>query len=383
MSPRSNVFLALSLLLFAVSACGRATPAATPDTQATVNAAVAATTTAQAANQAAIEAAVQATVTAQASAQAVVAATATVQTTPPPTATPIPAEQYVTMTKEQLTALIDQSVAQAVATNQQYAATTTNAAADNTITAAEVEAITAEVAQAEAAVAQAEELLAVYTDLYGEAAAAMAELEQISQTLIEIEASINLMNQTLAEINNALTQGLVLTEQTLAQLQTAAQTAQSKAAQMQTQAQNWATIRQTVTAGSKPAFPVVPPNQVAADLPAALQMARDFAQTGRDSLADDSVSSTELANLAQQAANAQAGLNAHGGAQGQELSGLITTITDQIARGDIGQAQAGLDGFANRLGSLPGLEKPAIDKPALDKPSLTKPSLDKPTRPNK
>ena len=116
--------LVISLFVVATTACGgRTAPTATPDTQATVKAAIAGTSTAQSGTQATIDAAVQATSEAQASVQATADAAvqatvaaqvnvqatidAAVQATVAAVPTPTPSAAYVTMTEEELAALID------------------------------------------------------------------------------------------------------------------------------------------------------------------------------------------------------------------------------------------------------------------------------------
>ena len=91
------LILGLSMLVVATLACGETPPTATPDTQATVDAAIAATSTAQVSVQATVAAAVEATgVAAQATS----------------TAAPSPASsaEYVTMTEEELAAILQMTV---------------------------------------------------------------------------------------------------------------------------------------------------------------------------------------------------------------------------------------------------------------------------------
>ncbi len=116
MNKKPALALFIILLIIALSACRSAQP--TPDTQATVNAAIAATGTAQASLQATIDAAVKATVTAA--------------------PTPTPSVQYVTMSEEELAALIDQAVAEAITATQQCSTATTTATADGAVTQEEV-----------------------------------------------------------------------------------------------------------------------------------------------------------------------------------------------------------------------------------------------------
>lgn len=108
----------------------------------------------------------------------------------------------------------------------------------------------------------------------------------------------------------------------------------------------------------------LPPSQVAADLPGTIQMVRAFAESGQQMTADGQVSGTELPALAQLAANANASVNAHGGAQWQQLSDSIGHIAGQLARGEVVQAQNGLKYFGASLDNLPDIARPTLpEKP--------------------
>ena len=470
--------LVICWLSLAAAACNANAPAA-PNTQATIDAAIAATGNAQLANQATIDAAVQATGNAQTAGQATVdaavQATEAAQATPTEPvaqaadaspATPVPSEEYVTMTEEELAALIDQTVNEAVVATEQYAVAATEAAADNTVSPEEVQTIEVYVAGAEEAIALAEELIYIYYDLYGDLATeTITAIEEINQSLLYIAEYTDEMTAVLVEINSALEQGLVLAEETIAGLEAAAQAAGAQAEDINAQIQAWADIRQTQIGGSvledilavqpnqiaadpsgatQSAFEFigaaqqaladgavsadelatlaqlganagaglaaqgspqlqqlsgavngvigqlangdiaqaqaalsqlgvdtalsVQPNQVPGDLQSAIQCALNFADTGHQALADGNISAAELANLAQLGANAGAGLNAQGGPQLQQFSGSINQITEQIARGDVPQAQETLNGLGNSLGAIQGVDRPSV--PEIEKPSL-------------
>jgi len=467
-SQRVTFSLFLSLLTVTFLGCSLGAAAETPNTQATIGAAVAATDNAQIANQSTIDAAVAATDAAQAADQAAmdtaVQATGTAQAAqttsqeeqPAPT---VSSDEYANLSEEELAALIDEAVAEAVAATEQSAAAATTATDDGTVTPQEVETIEVTVAGAEEAVALAEELLTLYADLYGTTATeAVAAVEDINQTLLYLADSITALNATLAEIDNSLAQGLEITAETITQLQTAAQLAAQQSAQIQQQTQTWAGIRDgqleslpeiapnqiagNPTEALQQAFAFMemgqialadgqvspeevanlaqqaanaqaglngqdmaqlaglidsvtaqinqgnlsqaqetlgqlgvetvlsfPPSQVAADLPETVQMARNFAEQGRQSIADGQVSAADLANLAQLGANVTASLNAHGGSQLQSLAGSVNDITIQLAQGDINRAQEGLNGFDNALGSMPDINKPGLDRDAPSRPS--------------
>jgi hypothetical protein len=365
MNRNITLLLIVSVLIFTALACGFGSPTATPDNQAIIDAAIAATSqtqmdsqatidaavqttdTAQTANQAAVDAAVQATPTVQASSQAA--------TTEPDDDSAISSEQYVTMTEEELATLIDQTVAEAVTATEQSAAVTTDVTADNIVTAEEVETVEVYVAGAEEAIALAEELLYVYDDLYGDVATeTVLVLEEISESLLYLADSVAALNETLTEINSSLEQGVELAEEVITELEIAAQAVNDTAGQIQEQRETWAAVQQAQIEEVVSTLPSVEPNQIITDPTGAIQMAFDFMETGQQALADGQLSPDELTNLAQQAANTSASLNALDNAQLQQLSGLVNTITEQVAQGDLSQAQEAL----NQLGVEVALSVP-------------------------
>ncbi|MEW5961348.1 MAG: hypothetical protein AB1801_26800 [Chloroflexota bacterium] len=344
------VLLVMGILLLATSAC---TPRQDP--QAAIDAAVAATGNAQLANQATIDAAVQATTAAQmvsqATLEAAVQATQTAQPAVQPTpdaadvATPVPASsaEYVTMTEEELAALIDQAVTEAVAATEQYSTAATEATADGTMTTAEVQTVEVYVSAADEAIALAEEMLNVYYDLYSDVAGeAVTAIEEMNETLAYVAETTDEMTAALNEINSTLEQGLALAEETITELESAAQAASEQAASVKQEMQTWATTRQSQIEAMQSAVSSIQPNQIAGDPAGAIQSAFDFIGVGQEAVADGNVSPEELATLAQLGANASASLNGQGAPQFQQLAGSINTITGQLGQGDLAQAQAGL-----------------------------------------
>lgn len=331
MNRNTSMAFLIVLLIAALTAC-RSAP--TPDTQATVNAAVAATSTTQASMQATIDAAVKATAAAA------------------PTATP--SVVYVTMSEEELAALIDQAVAEAITSTQQCSTATTAATADGTVTQQEVDAIEVYLTDAEQAIAYADELLNAYYGLYGELATeTLALLQAIEQDLALLNESLAAINATLQDISALLEQGVALTEQTLAQLNAAAQKASANAAAAQAKAQTWLGTVQTELDKRAANALAVQPGQIAANRQAALLAAFEYVDAVRQALTDNKISPAELAQIAQLGANAAAGLQAQGGPQLQKLAGSINALTAQVARGQWPQAQAGLSEFEAALGARP------------------------------
>ena len=329
--------LVLSLLVLS-TACGN-NPLATPDTQSTIDAAVAGTATAQANIQATIDAAVQATATANAA-----------------LVTPTPSAEYVTMTEEELAALIDQAVADAAAATQASAEATTQATADDALTQEEVTTIEVQVAGAEEAIAYAEELLNAYYGLYGELATeTLYLLQEIEDDLALMAESTAALAQALGDINNTMAEGVALAEGTISELEATAQAASAKAAEAQAQKEAWKWQLQQEWEHRTSQALNMQPNAIAEDRAGAVQGAFDYLDTVRDALADDKLSPDELAHIAQLGANASAGLNARGGPQLQQLSGNINRITEQLARGQVTHARENLGALEGALGNRPSL----------------------------
>ena len=334
--------IAIGLFISTTLACGgTATPAATPDTQATVEAAFAATSTVQASIQATIDAAVEATD---------VAVEPTIVTAAPPT----PSAEYVTMTEEELADLIDEAVVEATAATQECATAATEAATDETVTQEEVDTVEVYVVDAEEAIAYAEELIYAYYSLYGELATeTLILLQAIEEDLATLTGEAAAIEAALQEIDTTLEQGLALAEETITQLEAAAQAASVQAAEIQAQNQTWIQNLQTELENRAAAVLAVQPDNIATDRQAAILSAFDYVDAVREGLADDMISQTELANIALLGANASASLNAHGGPQLQRLPSSINDITGQIARGQTPQAKANLGSLESALGARP------------------------------
>ena len=160
------------------------------------------------ASQDAVNTAVAGTQQASALAQATVNANAL--TAMPATPTPGPTIEYVTLTEEELAALIDEAVAEAIAATEQ---TTTNVyyvTEDDAVTTEEVAYVYEYYYYADYYVEYAEDLIEEYYALYSDLA-----YEMISE-LNAIEAELNQMNDTLSSIDQSLQQISSTLEQGLA-----------------------------------------------------------------------------------------------------------------------------------------------------------------------
>ncbi|MFZ5916282.1 MAG: hypothetical protein ACOYZ7_05085 [Chloroflexota bacterium] len=334
---------------------GQPAPTDTANVAATVQAAVAATQTAQTDQQVTVEAAVAATQTAS-TAQAAPTPTVEVQPTATlaaPTPTP-DAETYLTLTEEELAVLIDQAVAQAVAASEEAAAVADDSAADGLLTEEEWQEIQQAVALAEEALALAEELVWVYTDLYGELAGeALVVLQEVEPVLAEMVELLAALTAILEEVEQALAQGVPISEETISQLLTLVETFGVNAEMLQALAEGWLQTLQAELAARAEAALGVLPTQIPVDRLEAIRSTYGYIETVRGALGDNKVSQEELAAIAQAGANAVAGLQAHGGAQLQDLANTLDDITARIAQGQLPDIQALVAGLETALPPLP------------------------------
>ncbi|MHC1782677.1 MAG: hypothetical protein AB9891_07955 [Anaerolineaceae bacterium] len=306
-------------------------PAQTPDINATVNAAVAATEAANDAMEATVSSAVQAT---------------TGAATPYPTYTPYPTPTPVNvdvMTEEEIAALVDQEVNEAVAASEQANAATTAATTDDTVTAEELQALEQEVAyanqQIEEAMALADQYLALYSDLAEETIAILTEVESELSALATANAEIA---GTLNEINSGLQQGYATAQETIDKLESQAQQAQTQLADVQAQAGNWLEQVHTELQTRTDALGSMQPNQIAGDRAGAFGQATDFVNSLKSALGDGKFSSSELSSVLQMGVNASASLRDKGGPGADKFAGMIDGLNHNVARGEMPQVKSGL-----------------------------------------
>jgi hypothetical protein len=342
--------LSLFLLSAMLAACGQL--AATPDLESQVEAALAGTLSAQTAVAQIAQTAIAQTATA---AQSVAAEPTAIQPTPtpalPPTAvplpltpTPAPAVEATTLTEEELAALIDEAVNEALAASQQAGAASAQASADDTLTSDEIYALTAAVYEAEALLTGAEELMADYYDLYGEYASAALD------TMVAMEEELSAINSSLDEIAGILEQGAETASQATQQLDEATAALSAAVGQAQANAQDWAVQVQAALQGREDSILAVPPSQVAGDRSGAVEQVYAYLDTVKQAMGDGKIGQAEMSQIAQLAANAKASLHSQGGPALQNLAGSIDSLTRQLARGEWPQARSGLPSFE---GSLP------------------------------
>lgn len=309
----------------------------------------------------AINTAIVGTQQAQALAQATVNSTTLTAMPAPATPTPGPTVEYVTLTEEELAALIDQAVAEAVAATAQTTTAVTTTTTDDAVTSEEVVYVYDYYYNADYYVEYAEELVAEYYTLYADLATEMiTELNAIESELNQMNETLSSIDSSLQEINSTLQQGAVATQEAIAQLETAATSAQTNAQELQTQAQDMISVLQADQQGRVDAISNVQPNNIPTDKIAALQSGFDFIDAANTAMGDNKLSKDELMNIAQLGANAQAGFQSFGGGGGpggldlSQFSGKFNEITTQFARGQIPQARGGVTQFEGSLGKRPG-----------------------------
>ena len=327
-----KVFARLILFILIASllaACGGNTePALSVDDQ--VATAVAATAAAEANFENAVADAVAATVVAM-----------------PPTPTAQPEVDAYELSEEELAALIDEAVNEAVVATEASSAATTQATADGTMTEDELYETATYVYDAEAAIYYAEELLTLYYDLYGAYADDMLylltamedDLDELIYVLEEVEALLSLGTE-------AATAAIDQLNEAAANLATHAATAQADRAEFVNQVK--ANIEQRENT-----FASLAPTEIAGDLNGTLNQLHDYLDTVKLAFDDRQIDPTEMLNIAQLGANTQASILANGGPQLQNIAPSIDGLTRQLSRGDWSGASHSLGGFEASLPSRP------------------------------
>lgn len=309
------------------------------------------------ANQDVVNTAVAGTQVSQALAQATV--NSSVLTAMPATPTSGPTVDYVTLTEEELTALIDQAVAEAVTATEQATTAVTTTTTDDAVTSEEVVYVYDYYYYADYYVEYAEDLMAEYYNLYGDLANEMiAEMNAIEAELSQLNDTLTSIDSSLQEISSTLEQGLAVAEESIAQLESAAQQAQVNATELQTQAQDMISVLQADQQGRVDQISQIQANNIPTDKLSALQSAFAFVDAANAAMGDNKLSADELFNLAQLGKNAQSGFQNFGGADrlGPDMtrfSGKFDEITTQFARGQIPQARSNVGQFETSLGSRP------------------------------
>lgn len=343
---RIRVFVCLCLVMNLVAACG--SPATvSPD---------------------AINTAIAQTQVSQALAQATVNANALTAIPLTPTAgAPV---DTTAISEEELVALIEQTITEAVAATEQTSAAATTSASDDAVTAEEVAYVYDYYYYAEYYVEYAEELMADYYDLYSDLALEMiTEMNAIENQLGQMNDTLTQISTSLEEINTTLSQGAQVAQESIAKLKDAAQQSQTKAQELKTKVQELKPTLQQDQQGRLDQIAQIQPNNIPTDKLSALHSAFDFMDAAKLAFGDNKISRDELLNLTQLGKNAQEGFKRFGnqkpggglGLGGGDGLGLDLTqfsdrfgnITDQLARGRNTDARGNLGKFETSLGKRP------------------------------
>ena len=297
--------------------------------------------------------------TQQATALAQATVNSSALTAMPATPTPGPTVEYVTLTEEELAALIDAAVAEAIAATEQTSTSVYYVTEDDVVTYDEVAYLYDYYYYADYYVEYAEELIYEYYDLYADLAyEMMAELNAIEAQLSQMNSTLSSIDQSLQQISSTLDQGLALAEETITQLEAAASTAQTNAQELKSNAQDMLSVLQADQQGRLDQISQIQPSNIPTDKITALQTAFEFLDFANGALSDNKLSRDELMNLAQLGRNAQAGFQQFGGADvlGPDLtqfSGKFNEINQQFARGEINRGRENVRGFESSLGTRP------------------------------
>ncbi len=272
------------------------------------------------------------------------------------TATAQPPQNYEDMSEEELAALVDQEVNEAMAGTDEASAAIEAAAADGMLTPEEVQELEQLIADTEELLALADEAINAYISLYDELAAASLEvLEETLKLVEETTAIVEGLDQTLQQVGEALAQKAEVSEEMIAKLKSSAEEAQGVAKQVQTKVADWTkTLPSELDQRVAAALAVVQNGEAPADRLGAITSAYKYLDTVRAALSDKKVTQKELAGIAQAGANASAGLKAFGGPKIQGLAGSFSEITSKVARGQLPQVEGSLRSLEGSLPARPG-----------------------------
>jgi len=332
----------LLVLLIALIACASPTNSTGPDTQSTIDTAVPATNDAEST----MDAAVQATVTqiegdSQSAIATAVQATLTAQPTP----------DYANLSEEELSAMIDEAVAAAMADAENTSTSTSQATSDGTVSDDEVATTTETVYQTYYEVAYAKELIQAYYDYYGEYA------DEALATLNAVEDDLNAISQNLEEVSAIMEQGAETASEAIEQLNDAADQLKTKTAEIQDKAQGWSEKVKDSLSQRETDLLNLKPDQIESDKIGALIQTHDFLDAFKSALADGKFSPAELKKIGQLGANARASLLKTGDPQFAKFGDAIEGLTRNAARGEWGHARNGVGDLEHSVPKRPGRKK--------------------------
>jgi hypothetical protein len=265
----------------------------------------------------------------------------------PPTPTSQPTVDPYTLTEEELASLIDASSEEAAAASAEASSDAAQATSDGIYSEEEVYDTIYYVYDAEAAIAYTEELINLYYDLYGAYASEALDL------MYAIEADLDEMATAMTDVEAILAQGAETASAAIEQINVALENAQVKVNEVRTKAQEFKEKLPTTLQERENKFADLAPTEVANDRDGALLQVYTYLDSVKSAFADRKITPDEMGQIAQLAANAQAGINQGGGPLLKNFGGNIDGIMRNLSRGDWPTAQRDLGGFEASLPSRP------------------------------
>jgi len=196
---------------------------------------------------------------------------------------------------------------------------------------------------ADEALYYAEFLIDEYYAYYGEYA------DDAIALMLEMEEGLESIYTSVAAIEEILVQGSEAATAGLEQMNTAAQEAQANLEMVQGSIDGWmGLVEEGLNVRAENALNMEA-SEIASDLNGTINQMHDFLDAVKSGLLDNKISPDELMNISQLAANVQAGLSQYGTRRLQEKSANITSLTEQLARGQLPQAQLGVPEFERDL----------------------------------
>ena len=329
----SFIFLLLAACnpLSKIGAANEEDPSATrtPNVHATVNASVDATATAQANYENEVEMAVQ----------------ATVESLPSPTPQPTVEEDEIT--EEELAEMIDEAVEDAMSAYEQTYYTTYDATGDGSISEDELYYMDYYMYAAEVALAYADDLIMLYYDMYG------AYAYEAIEVMLEMEDELNAIAQSLADIDAIITQGAAYATQAIEELNEALEAAEVRQEALVELKDGWIESVQFGLDERTNTLLNLDITELATNREGTITLLHEYADSIKLGFEDGRISPDELFDIAQRGINAQGSIREVGGPALQRFSGDITSMTEQLSRGQWPQAQKSLPSFEMNLPERP------------------------------
>ena len=334
------VVITISFIILLLAACnplskisgtneGDPSATRTPNVHATVNASVDATATAQANFDAEVEVAVQ----------------ATVESLPSPTPQPTVEEDEIT--EEELAEMIDEAVEEAMSAYDQTYYTTYDAADDGSISEEELYYMDYYMYAAEVALAYADDLMMLYYDLYG------AYAYEAIDVMLEMESELEAVAQSLEDIDAIITQGAAYATQAIEELNQALETAEVRQETLTELKDGWLESVQFELDDRTNTLLNLDITELATNREGTITLLHEYADSIKLGFEDGRISPNELFDIAQRGINAQGSIREVGGPALQRFSGDITSMTEQLSRGQWPQAQRSLPSFEVNLPERP------------------------------